>query len=245
MKPGYGNDLAYVHDAGHTDFARTAAPFLLAAIRKTGRPTGLVVDLGCGSGVWAHELTRAGYEVLGIDISPAMISLARSRAPSANFRTGSLLAARIPSCIAVTALGECCSYLFDRNSRQILLRLFRRIHRALAPGGVFVFDVATPGRVSGNGPQRNHKAGVDWAVLVTAHEDRRRRLLIRRITTFRQTDRGYRRSEETHRLRLYGRKQVEEYLRRTGFQVTVLSGYGKLRFPLGLVGFRAVKPRGI
>jgi SAM-dependent methyltransferase len=172
-----------------------------------------------------------------------MIALARSRAPAADFRTESLVTAQIPPCIAVTALGECFGYLFDRrNSRENLLRLFRRIYRALSPGGLFVFDVATPGRISGTGPQRNHRSGDDWAVLVSAREDRRRRILIRHITTFRKTGNGYRRSEETHRLRLYGRQQVARYLRRAGFQVRVLSGYGRYRFPPGLAGFLARKP---
>ena len=33
-------------------------------------------DLGCGSGIWAKELAAAGYRVLGIDLSEAMIAIA-------------------------------------------------------------------------------------------------------------------------------------------------------------------------
>jgi len=76
---GYGADLAYIHDAGFGDFARKSAPGLLAILRQAGIRGGLVVDLGCGSGIWAAELTRRGYDVLGIDISRAMIRLARAR----------------------------------------------------------------------------------------------------------------------------------------------------------------------
>jgi SAM-dependent methyltransferase len=238
----YGKDLAYVHDAGHTDFARAAGPSLMTAIRKTGLPAGLVVDLGCGSGVWAQQLANAGYTVLGIDISPPMIALARSRVPEAEFRIESLLSTRIPRCVAVTALGECFSYMFDTsNSRDTLRHLFHRIYRALDPGGVLIFDVATPGRITGTGPQRGHSSSEDWAVFVESREDRRRRILVRRITTFRKVGNAYRRSEETHTLRLYTREQVERYLRCTGFQVRVLGGYGKLRFLPGLVGFLARK----
>ena len=74
---GYSEDLAYIHDAGYGDFARGAAPALLGALRAHGITTGRVVDLGCGSGIWAALLLDAGYEVLGIDISPAMIRLAK------------------------------------------------------------------------------------------------------------------------------------------------------------------------
>ena len=46
----YGEDPAYVHDAGHGDFARAAAPDLLRRLRAAGLTGGTVVDLGCGVG---------------------------------------------------------------------------------------------------------------------------------------------------------------------------------------------------
>ena len=69
----YKADLAYIHDVGFGDFARNSAPALLEMLRSNGVSKGLVVDLGCGSGLWARELSDAGYGVLGVDISPAMI----------------------------------------------------------------------------------------------------------------------------------------------------------------------------
>ena len=75
--PAYETDLAFVHDSGFGGFANDSAPGLLAAFNKAGINDGPVVDLGCGSGIWARHLTDAGYDVTGIDISPAMIKLAR------------------------------------------------------------------------------------------------------------------------------------------------------------------------
>ena len=84
----------------------------------------------------------------------------------------SLLSADLPRCVAVAAVGECLNYLFDPgNTRPKLVKLFRRIHAALEPGGLFILDVAEPGRVSGAGPQRTYVEGKDWAVLVTNEED--------------------------------------------------------------------------
>ena len=80
MVSGYGEDLAYIHDVGFGHFAKTATPGLLEMLRQTGGSRGLVVDLGCGSGVWARALCDAGYDVLGVDQSPAMIAIARNRA---------------------------------------------------------------------------------------------------------------------------------------------------------------------
>jgi SAM-dependent methyltransferase len=94
------------------------------------------------------ELNRAGYKVLGVDQSPAMIKLARSIAPESKFQVGSLLSAKLPACDGVTSIGECLNYCFDEsNSRTRLRGFFRRVHRALRPGGVFVFDIAEPSRL--------------------------------------------------------------------------------------------------
>src|SRR5207248_184438 len=155
MPKAYGDDLAHIHDVGYGDFARNAAPALLRLLRRSGLGGGWVVDLGCGSGIWAQALVSAGYDVLGTDLSPAMVALARARVPGGHFRVGSFVDAALPPCVAVTALGECFSFLFDRgNTRRGLRALFRRAHAALCPGGLLIFDVAGPGRVGGRGPRR-------------------------------------------------------------------------------------------
>ncbi len=70
----YGPDLAHVHDVAFGDWVREAAPFVLARLRESGIEEGLVVDLGCGSGIWAAELLGAGYEALGVDASAEMLA---------------------------------------------------------------------------------------------------------------------------------------------------------------------------
>ena len=238
----YKNDLAYIHDTGFGDFARTSAPWLLETLRANGIDKGLVVDLGCGSGIWARELSHAGYGVLGIDISPAMIEIARKRVPRAEFRTGSLLRAKLPTCAAVTSLGECLNYMFDRSNSIAQLRgVFERVYSALKPGGLFIFDIAEPGR--GKGPTQRHRQGKDWAVLSDTVEAPETNLLTRRITTFRKRGENYVRGQEVHVLQLYGRSEVADELRRVGFRVRTLSSYGEQTMLVGCVAFMARKRR--
>jgi SAM-dependent methyltransferase len=239
----YGDDLAYIHDAGHGDFARSAAPGLLQFLRNRGITAGLVIDLGCGTGIWAKDLVRAGYAVLGIDISSSMIALARKRVPAAKFRAGSFLETTLPVCVAVTSIGECFNYLFDNsNCQEVLAGLFRRIYDSLQPGGLLVFDILEPGYLRGTGLQRRFREGKDWAVLSEIEEDRKLARLTRRITTFRRVGKLYRRGNEIHRLQLYQGSELAKELRRAGFSITRLRSYGSLRFPASHVGFLAGKP---
>ena len=239
----YGRDLAYIHDTGFTGFARKAAPGLLRLLRENGIADGLVVDAGCGSGVWARELTDRRYGVLGIDISAHMIRLARKQAPAAKFQVGSFLDAALPPCDAVTSIGECVNYAFDRKSgKKGLTEFFRRVYGALRPGGVFIFDIVEPG-VGEGAPPRRFLEGPDWAILLEVGEDRGRKMLTRRIVSFRSVGKLYRRSEETHRLHLYSRSELLEELSRAGFEARLLSGYGGFQFAPAHVGFLTRKLR--
>lgn len=238
----YLDDLAYIHDAGFGGIARAAAERLLKLLCEQKIDRGLVVDLGCGSGILAEQVSAAGYDVLGIDISRAMLAIARRRAPRASFRRQSLLDVEIPPCVAVAAVGEGLNYLFDaHNSLRRLAKLFSRIHVELPTGGVFMFDIATPGRIRGVGPQRKFWEGDDWTALVEAEEDRKHRTVVRRITSFRRVGRLYRRGYEEHRQRLFERSEIAPLLRHAGFRVRASRGYGELRFPRGVTAFVATK----
>lgn len=248
----YNEDLAYIHDVGFTDFVLNAAPELLARLHRAHLDGGLVVDLGCGSGRWAKVLTDSGYRVLGVDLSPHMIRLARRHAPKAQFKTESVLSVKLPACAAVTAIGEVLNYAFDwRNNLAELRRLFRRVYRALLPGGLFIFDLAGPGQLRGS-PARSWLEGKDWALFLDRKEERR--MLTRRIVIFRKISGApaagrhsgsmYRRSEEIHVLNLYQPRQIAAALRAVGFTLRLTRGYTRSLFRHGLTGFIARKPSG-
>jgi SAM-dependent methyltransferase len=240
MADGYQDDLAYIHDTGFGFHARGAGPGLLALLRDSGVAHGLVVDLGCGSGLWARQLLDAGYSVHGIDQSPAMLQMARRRCPEAAFQRASFLEARLPSCEAVTAMGEIFNYLFDEaTGRGALARFVRRVYEALRPGGVFAFDIAEPGRAGGRGRLQKHFQGDDWAVLLVTEETDG--ILTRDMTTFRRVGRMYRRGHEVHRLRLYRGQDLAADLRRVGFRVRLTRTYGDYSLPRGTVALIARK----
>src|SRR5437899_7175737 len=90
MRRPFQEDVAYIHHNGFGGFATNAAPGLLRLLKAEGAKKGLLVDLACGSGIWARRAQQAGYEVLGIDASSAMIGMAQKVARGSQFRCASL-----------------------------------------------------------------------------------------------------------------------------------------------------------
>jgi SAM-dependent methyltransferase len=241
--PAYGPDLAAAHHEGFGNFSRSAVPVLLDTLPPEAAG-GLVVDLGSGSGILARLLTDAGFEVLGVDISPDMVALARTVAPDASFVCAPLLDVDLPACVAVTAVGEILNYAFDpRHGLRLLDGLFGRVAAALAPGGTFLFDVAGPGRA---GPARSYEVFRDEAdstLFSRAGEDEAGSRLVRRITLFRRVGDAYRRSDEEHVLHLHRPDDVERALAGAGFAARRIDRYGGLALPHGLHGFVATRRR--
>jgi SAM-dependent methyltransferase len=212
-RPLYAAALAGIHDAGFAAPAREAAALLLDRLCPAPHD-GLVLDLGCGSGAAAETVAAAGFRVLGIDPSPAMVQLARARVPSQRFEVGSIHdAVPLPACDAVLLIGEVVNYAgAGEPSLRALAALLDRIASALVPGGLLLMDAAGPGR-AGTGPSsRTTAVGAD---LVTARVRETDGWLDRFIEV--RDASGTVLDQEHHRLRLMDPQDVEDALERAGF----------------------------
>lgn len=221
----YDIDLAWIHHSGFSEFAESAAPGMLAILAKHGVAGGTIVDAGCGSGVLARALTRAGFDVTGFDASPAMIAIARETAPDASFFVARFADADLPPCDAIVAIGEVLNYATLAEVK----RFITNARAALRSGGVLLFDIAE----SGSYPPHDERriGGDDWSVIVIKDSDGA--TLTRRILTFRQIDDTIRRSEETHTLELCERNEIVSILRTAGFRTNIRRSYGTRRLPQG------------
>ena len=242
IQSGYRADLAYIHDVGHGAIARDAAARLIKELSGLGH-TGTVVDVGCGSGILAQAMTGAGFDVIGVDVSDAMLALARTRVPSAEFRVGSFVATAVPECSAVTAVGEVLCYAFDSaNDDRERTSWLRRVYEALRPGGVLLFDIAGPERVPLRGSHRTWAIETDWAVLAESAIEETTGMLVRKIISFRRIGTLYRRDDEVHRLSLIDPATMLATLRALGFEAEIIPMYGSVSLPPGVVAFRCRKP---
>lgn len=114
----------------------------LLAARGGGR----VADLGCGPGrvaAYLHELslrTGAGLDLLGIDLSPGMVAVARARYPHLTFAAGTMTALDLPD----TSLAGALSWYSTVHTPDAELPAFcAEFFRVLAPGGLLLLGFKT------------------------------------------------------------------------------------------------------
>jgi SAM-dependent methyltransferase len=94
--------------------------------------TGPVGDLGCGSGRVTAYPRSFGLSAFGVDLSPAMVAVARQAYPDLRFDEGSITAVDAPD----GALGGTVAwYSIIHTPPEELPVVFAEFHRALAPGG--------------------------------------------------------------------------------------------------------------
>jgi SAM-dependent methyltransferase len=227
----YGSDLSYVHHLGFTDLARAAGTAILSRLHDAGITSGLIVDLACGSGVFARQLTDAGFDVLGVDISGAMIDLARKAAPTARFVQQSLHDVAIPPCAAVTIVGEGLTYLPADDVDVDLTPLFRRVRAALSPGGLLIFDAIAH---SPESPMDYsiRRSGPDWQVEARVSEDTARHVVTRHIRVERRSRDHTSTAEEVHHVRTFEREPLVSELESLGFGVDVAQSYDAAAPPM-------------
>ncbi|MCO6008967.1 class I SAM-dependent methyltransferase [Actinoallomurus purpureus] len=102
-----------------------------AEVVRTG-DRGAVADLGCGPGKVTAHLAEQGVSAFGIDLSPAMVALARQAYPDLSFTVGSMTALAIED----NELGGILAYYSTHHTPPTLLPIvFSEFHRTLAPGG--------------------------------------------------------------------------------------------------------------
>lgn len=105
---------------------------------------GPCVELGVGNGRITVEAARRGVDITGVDVSPAMLALCRSRAVAAGVGDkvklieSDMRAFRLPAPATLIAIPF--STIGHLVSLEDKAAAFRHVHSQLAPGGRLVFD---------------------------------------------------------------------------------------------------------
>lgn len=129
----YSKNLAEKYTKFRDQF-KDADMKLLEFVQRVGIEEKNILDLGCGDGRYAEKFLEMGARsARGIDISPAMIELAKSRSTSADFVVG--------DCRELPYDNESFDFIFSNfvlQHCQDLTAVFAEISRTLKQGGSFI-----------------------------------------------------------------------------------------------------------
>ncbi len=140
----------YDHVMSHVDYL-SWADFAMEILTAHGMPPAFeepppyLLECGCGTGTVASLLASNGCIVDAFDRSPAMIEVAKSKARSSvtspKFWVDDLLSLELEDRYdAVICLYDSVNYLTETSE---ISDFFKRVHRALRPNGLFLFDICT------------------------------------------------------------------------------------------------------
>jgi SAM-dependent methyltransferase len=232
-EPYYRRDLALVHHLGFGFHADLCAPGILALLEPVLARRGVVVELGCGSGLLTRYLVDAGHRVVATDASPAMVELAREHVSGAeSIDQLTLPDDEIPPCDAIVSVGHVLSYLPDEPAID---RALGASAEALRPDGVLAIDLCDlEWAATRRGAPPFARAADDWAI-ITEYDVPAPNRFVRQMAIFvRTADGTWRRDDERHDNVLVETSRLPALLAAHGVDATVASSFGDEQLPVGL-----------
>jgi len=136
--------LSRIYDLDWGNFSKQYVGFISQLLGGRGVKRARILDLACGTGNLAVDLAQRGHFVHGIDISPQMIRIAKSkslRLSNISFEVQGMT----QFCVRgrfdlVTCTFDSVNYLLDTDDVR---RMFHRVADALHQSGMFIFDSNT------------------------------------------------------------------------------------------------------
>ncbi|MEU4398389.1 class I SAM-dependent DNA methyltransferase [Micromonospora orduensis] len=136
-----------------------------------------LLDVGCGTGIVAARFAAAGYRVVGVDVSAAMIARARERlaGTDAVLLTADATEFEVPRpCAFALSTYDIVNHVGELDRVRAYLR---RVHAAVTPGGWFGFDMSTIRGLSADVPPVSREDGTASVVAARGPLDGERRPL--------------------------------------------------------------------
>lgn len=197
-------------------------------------PPELMLDLACGTGSMTLTLAERGYDMIGIDGSAEMLTVAMERAREAGHGEILYLMQDMREFELYGTVGavSCCldsiNYLTEDGD---LRDCFATVHNYLDPDGLFFFDVNTPYKfetVYGENAYLFDEETEDGRLIYCGWQncyDPETRLCDFDLTVFSEgADGRYRREDESHTERCYTLEELTETLKETGFELLAVHG---------------------
>ncbi len=227
---GYDDFAWFYHKywgSGPTSFSMRVLPVLERLILPHLRQGGRILDLCCGTGQLAQDLTARGYTVTGVDGSAEILKYARDSAPEVEFIHADARAFTLPTRFD----GAVC--LFDSLNHLLQLEelgaAFRNVHAVLMGGGAFLCDFNMQAGFEARWRGSFGIAEDDHVLVSRGSYDAATKLGRLAVTMFRRPMETWRRTDVTLYQRCYAEGEITDALRAAGFaELAVYDAEGDL-----------------
>ena len=136
--------LSQVYDAGWGDFSIQYVNLINELLDERGLVQAKILDIACGTGILAIELAQCGHVVHGIDISPEMISVAKTKSiglSNLSFDIQDMVRFNVDGNFdLVTCTFDSINYILKLGDLRDTLF---RVTSVLYESGLFIFDSNT------------------------------------------------------------------------------------------------------
>lgn len=201
--------------------------YITGLFREYGIEEGLVLDLGCGTGVLTELLARAGYDMIGIDGSGEMLEAALERREKSgldilylcqDMRTFELYG----TVRAIVSVCDSMNYILEEEEFVGILSLAARNY--LDYGGLFIFDLNTEYKYRELlGEQTIAENREEGSFIWENSYDEEEKINEYNLTLFIREDSGYyRKEEEVHYQRAYPCGQVKKMVECSGLKLLAI-----------------------
>ncbi len=124
---------------------REWAQYIRKLLEREKIDSGLILDLGCGTGSMTEELASYGYDMIGVDNSEEMLEIAMDKKEKSGHDILYLLQDMrkfelYGTVKAIVSVCDCINYITEEEELE---QVFRLVNNYLDPGGIFIFDFNT------------------------------------------------------------------------------------------------------
>ncbi|PKM63406.1 MAG: class I SAM-dependent methyltransferase [Firmicutes bacterium HGW-Firmicutes-21] len=189
-----------------------------------------VLDLGCGTGGIARLLSEYGYDMVGVDNSPDMLSVAHSAAKGGGdilYICQDMRELELYGTVqAAYSSFDCLNYLESNTELDCVFALLRNY---IETGGLLVFDVNTLYRYDKvfDGNSFVYEFGEDMLVWQNQFSSAKK-ICDFYLTLFKREKGAYKRFDERQRQKYFPQKTLLSLLRKNGFSVVGIYGSTEL-----------------
>lgn len=193
--------------------------YLAGLLRDFGVESGLVAELGCGTGSVTVRLADAGYDMIGIDYSEEMLAIARNKQSGREILYLLQDMREFELYGTVRAVVSICDSMNYITEPEDLKKVFRLVNNYLERGGLFIFDLNTPYKYETVlGENTFAETRDDCCFIWENYYDGETRINEYDLNLFIRQQEQYERFEEFHYQRCYSLEEIRLLLEEAGME---------------------------